>query len=201
MSGECVPGSAFARPARAADAEAMGRVTVASFLAAHRGQLPEPVWLARREHWTPEVSARAWAAALAELADSTDRTGCVYVAVEPPDPVPAAVDGQVVGVAMGQRAESAPWPRTGEVSALYVLPGHQGRGVGRRLVAAVAAHLREQGLPALTIAVLAANTPARRFYRALGGVEVAAEVTEEAGHELPQVVYGWPDTAQFGQGS
>ena len=85
--------------------------------------------------------------------------------------------------------------------SVYVAPGHQGRGVGRRLVAAVAAHLREQGLPALIIAVLAANTPARRFYRTLGGVEVAAEVTEEAGHELPQVVYGWPDTAQFGQGS
>ena len=122
------------RPARVADAEAMGRVTVASFLAAHRGQLPD----------------------------------------------------------------APPWPRTGEVSALYVLPEHQGRGVGRRLVAAVAAHLRKHGLPALTIAVLAANAPARGFYRALGGLEVATGVTEEDGHQLPEVVYGWPDTAGLG---
>jgi ribosomal protein S18 acetylase RimI-like enzyme len=104
-------------------------------------------------------------------------------------------------VAMGQRAEASPWPRTGEVSALYVLPGHQGRGLGRLLVCVVAAHLRERGLPALTIAVLAANTPACRFYQALRGREVAAEVTEEAGHRLPQVVYGWPDTAHFAPGS
>jgi len=172
----------------------MGRMTVASFLAAHRGQLPEPVWLSRREQWTPEVSARAWAAALAEIADGTDLTACVYVAAAR---VAGVVDEQVVGVAMGQRAEAAPWPRTGEVSALYVLPGQHGRGVGRRLLAEVAAHLREQGLLALTIAVLAANAPARGFYRALGGVEVATEVTEEAGHELPQVVYGWPDTAHL----
>jgi ribosomal protein S18 acetylase RimI-like enzyme len=183
-------GSTLVRPARVADAEAMGRVTVASFLAAHRGQLPEALWLSRREHWTPEVSARAWAAALAGLADGTDPITCIYLAT--------GGAGQVVGVAMGQRAEAPPWPRTGEVSALYVLPEHQGRGVGRRLVAAVAAHLREHGLPALTVAVLAANAPGRGFYRALGGVEVATEVSEEDGHELPEVVYGWPDTAGLG---
>jgi ribosomal protein S18 acetylase RimI-like enzyme len=185
----------------------MGRVTVSSYLAAHRGQLPEPVWLARREQWTPEVSARAWAAALAEIAADTDATACVYLAVEPPAgdalagdaPAGDAVEpgGEIVGVAMGQRAEAAPWPRTGEVSALYVLPGHQGRGLGRCLVSAVAAHLRERGMSALTIAVLAANTPARRFYQALGGREVATEMTEEAGHQLPQVVYGWPDTTHL----
>ncbi|MDT7750658.1 MAG: hypothetical protein QOD96_4320 [Pseudonocardiales bacterium] len=196
--------SPLVRPARPTDAEAMGRVTVSSYLAAHRGQVPEPVWLARREHWTPEVSARAWAAALAEIAPDTDPTACVYLVVEPSaGAAGAAVEsgGEVVGVAMGQRADAAPWPRTGEVSALYVLPGHQGRGLGRLLVWAVAAHLRERGLPALTIAVLAANTPARRFYQALGGREVAAEVTEEAGHRLPQVVYGWPDTAHLAPGS
>jgi ribosomal protein S18 acetylase RimI-like enzyme len=116
-----------------------------------------------------DSSARAWAAALAEIAADTDPTVCVYLVVEPSAGAAAtAVEpgGEVVGVAMGQRAEASPWPRTGEVSALYVLPGHQGRGLGRLLVWAVAAHLRERGLPALTIAVLAANTPARRFYQA-----------------------------------
>ena len=58
----------------------MGRVTVSSYLAAHRGQVPEAVWLARREQWTPEVSARAWAAALAGLADGTDPITCIYLA-------------------------------------------------------------------------------------------------------------------------
>jgi len=180
----------------------MGRVTVSSYLAAHRGQVPEAVWLARREQWTPEVSARAWAAALAEIAADPEPTACVYLAVEPWAGVDRDGDGvepggEVVGVAMGQRAEMSPWPCTGQVSALYVLPGHQGGGLGRCLVSAVAAHLHERGLSALTIAVLAANTPARRFYQALGGREVATEVTEEAGHQLPQVVYGWPDIAHL----
>jgi hypothetical protein len=50
-------------------APAMGRVMVAAWLSAHRGQLPGEAWQKRVEEWTPDVSAQAWARLLTEQAD------------------------------------------------------------------------------------------------------------------------------------
>ncbi|MFN8498666.1 MAG: GNAT family N-acetyltransferase [Anaerolineae bacterium] len=57
---------------------------------------------------------------------------------------------------------------SGELYALYVLPAWHGLGVGRRLVAAVVAHLRGDGHQAMYVWVLAGN-PANGFYQRLGG--------------------------------
>jgi ribosomal protein S18 acetylase RimI-like enzyme len=77
---------------------------------------------------------------------------------------------------------------------LYVRERHQRRGLGRRLVQAVAAHLAQRGRHALVIGCLAANAPARRFYEALGGRLVGEREYDEDGVMLPEVVYRWPDT-------
>jgi ribosomal protein S18 acetylase RimI-like enzyme len=170
------------REARLADAAAMGRVTVDTFLAAHRGQIPEAVWERRRKDWTHDVSARAWERALRQIADGTSPQECVYVA--------ESETGEIIGVAMaGVDADLA----TAEVYSLYVHPRHQSQGVGRRLLAAVAAHVARHGITRMTIAVLEANAPARRFYEALGGQVVGERPLEEAGFRLPEVVYVWPD--------
>jgi hypothetical protein len=60
-------------------------------------------------------------------------------------------------------------------------------------MAVVAAHLGAHGMPGLLVRVLAANTPARLFYEALGGVLVLEEEITEDGVVLAQVAYGWPD--------
>jgi len=39
----------------------MGRVMVATYLAAHRDQMPAEAWAKRAQEWTPEVSAQGWA--------------------------------------------------------------------------------------------------------------------------------------------
>jgi ribosomal protein S18 acetylase RimI-like enzyme len=77
---------------------------------------------------------------------------------------------------------------------LYVRERHQRRGLGRRLVQAVAAHLAQTGRHTLVIGCLAANAPARRFYEALGGRLVGEREYDEEGVKLPEVVYGWTDT-------
>jgi hypothetical protein len=41
------------RAAREADAPACGQVMVATYLAAHRAQMPDAVWAKRAEEWTP----------------------------------------------------------------------------------------------------------------------------------------------------
>ena len=60
------------REARVEDAPAMGRVMVETFLAAHRGQMPDEAWKKRQAEWTPEVSAEAWQRALTALRCSGD---------------------------------------------------------------------------------------------------------------------------------
>ena len=82
---------------------------------------------------------------------------------------------------------------TAKVSALYVLPAHQGHGIGRRLLRSAASELSSLGFTLLRIGVLTANRPARAFYEAMGGREVGQRTFDEEGFLLPETVYGWPD--------
>jgi GNAT superfamily N-acetyltransferase len=63
---------------------------------------------------------------------------------------------------------------------LYVRPAHRGVGVGRALLAAVAAHARDAGSQRLEWTALDWNEPALRFYRGLG----AATMGEWVNHRL-----------------
>lgn len=84
-------------------------------------------------------------------------------------------------------------PQTGVVYGLYISPRYQGQGLGRRLVQTVAADLAQKGMTALQIGCLAANTPARGFYEAIGGQLVSERLFDEDGVMLPEVVYEWAD--------
>jgi ribosomal protein S18 acetylase RimI-like enzyme len=171
------------RTAREADAPAMGRVMVATYLAAHRDQMPDAVWMKRAQEWTPEVSADGWARTLRALATDERPQDCIYVAVDD--------GGEIVGLAMGGTADAENLPQTGAVYALYVSMRHQGQGLGRRLVQAVAADLAQKGMTALRIGCLAANAQARAFYEAIGGRLVSERLFDEEGVMLPEVVYEW----------
>ena len=60
---------------------------------------------------------------------------------------------------------------------LFVRPTHRGGGVGRALLAAVAAHLRELGGERLEWAALDWNEPALGFYRRIGAQTMGEWVT------------------------
>jgi ribosomal protein S18 acetylase RimI-like enzyme len=53
----------------------------------------------------------------------------------------------------------------GQIRALYVAPGHRGTGVGTRLLDTAEKHLLDRGCETILVDVLAANDPAREFYR------------------------------------
>ncbi|HZT40632.1 MAG TPA: GNAT family N-acetyltransferase [Chthonomonadaceae bacterium] len=173
------------RKANLSDVEAMAHVGVDSFLAAHKGQIPEPVYRWRQEEWTYAVSAQGWERLLREIADGTNPYACVYVA--------EIESGEIIGLGMAELAASDATGATGEVYVLYVHPAYQRQGAGRRLVQAIAGRLSEQGITRLDIKVLKANIPARRFYEALGGQVIGECEIEDAGFMLPEVVYGWSD--------
>src|SRR5262249_23092035 len=101
------------------------------------------------------------------------------------------------GVAMGgperagTPAEADAAEQAGDLYILYILPDYQRRGVGRLLLATVARWLHDRGMRAMHVRVLRENEPGRRFYAALGGVEIGQEVREDAGVPLHFVVYAW----------
>jgi ribosomal protein S18 acetylase RimI-like enzyme len=173
------------RHARIEDAPALGQVMVASYLAGHRGQMPEEAWRKRQEEWTPAVSAAAWERTLRDIEAGEAPSTCIFVALDE--------RGEVAGLVMGGPEEAV--PGTGAVYAVYVHPDHQGRGHGRALVQAAAAYLAREGMTALRIGCLAANARSRGFYEALGGQVVTERLFDEEGYLLPEVVYGWADTS------
>jgi hypothetical protein len=81
------------RAAVVEDAPAMGRVMVASFLSAHRGQMPDAAWQKRVDEWTPEVSARGWARAIAEQGGGNGVRDVVLVAEDDDGALCALVSG------------------------------------------------------------------------------------------------------------
>ena len=83
----------------------------------------------------------------------------------------AEVDGQVVGLALWFLTFSTWVGRHGiYLEDLYVRPEHRGRGLGRALLAALAAIAVERGYGRVEWAVLDWNEPAIGFYRSIGAV-------------------------------
>jgi GNAT superfamily N-acetyltransferase len=104
----------------------------------------------------------------------------------------AEQDGDILGHALARPTAGDPVYR-GELCALYVLPSHHGRGIGRLLVRAVAQRLAIQGIHSLRVGVLRVN-PNRQFYARLGGQYLYDRDYEEGGFVQPECVYGWQDT-------
>jgi L-amino acid N-acyltransferase YncA len=81
----------------------------------------------------------------------------------------------------------------GEVEAIYLLAADQGRGLGRRLMAAMAQALLAQGHGGAALWVLRDNQRSRGFYETLGGELVGARVEMRGKVAFHEVAYGWPD--------
>nr|WP_282572238.1 GNAT family N-acetyltransferase [Roseomonas acroporae] len=97
--------------------------------------------------------------------------------------------GSVVGFACGGRCRRARLA-DGEIEMLYVLDDYRDRGIGRRLLRAMSAHLAAVGCRSAALWVLRDN-PARWFYTRLGGRLVAQEGLRYAGTVVDQVAVAW----------
>jgi GNAT superfamily N-acetyltransferase len=82
--------------------------------------------------------------------------------------------GQVVGMASGLHYAHPDKPPELWVNEVGVAPTHQGRGIGRRLLAALLAHARSLGCREAWVLTDYDNTSARRMYAAAGGAEERA---------------------------
>jgi ribosomal protein S18 acetylase RimI-like enzyme len=166
------------REANLADVTAIADVHVTAWYESYRGIVPDAVMAARG----PAERARLWRETLIHAA-ATD----VFV---------ADVDGEVIGFASCGPATDCPAVE-GEIYAIYVLKRWQYRGVGSRLMGAMANALSQRGCNAIGLWVTRENVAAIAFYRALGGVIGPQRREAWSGHGLSEIAITWADTAEL----
>lgn len=143
------------RPATPADAEAIKHVFDTSFVATF-GHLYSPADLTT---FMAKLTLDSWRKRLED-----DRfAGCV-----------AQIDGAVIGyILLGPTSLPGDWPAgTIELRTLYILPGHQGLGLGRQLLDWAIDTARARGGRHMSLSVFVDNHPARRLYERYGFIDV-----------------------------
>ena len=104
----------------------------------------------------------------------------------------AEADGcGVVGFADGGPEREGNQTYQGELYSIYILEEYHRRGVGRKLVSAIAQSLLTCQMSSMLLWVLKDNHPSRRFYEALGGEYVGQKAISIGGASILEVAYGW----------
>ncbi len=163
------------RPARPEDADAIGRITVASWRSAYAGLLPEGHLAGMSVRQQVEQARGAIGSGRAVLV--------------------AEADGLVVGFCTVGRCRTKGLA-DGEVETLYVLDDFRDRGLGRGLLVAGAERMSVLGCRSLVVWVLSGNG-ARWFYERMGGRAVSTDMTRVAGRPFELTAYKWDPLASL----
>jgi L-amino acid N-acyltransferase YncA len=155
------------RDATAADVPALARLHVATFNETHAPVLMDgPTYDLREYQWRQAF----------ESADGS--WFCLVI---------EATDGQLIGLAKGQRYAHPDQPDfAGEVNKIYLLRKYHRRGLGRWLLGHVARRFLSQGISSMLLFGDARN-PSNLFYEGLGAERLFAANGEFHGG------YGWRD--------
>lgn len=101
------------------------------------------------------------------------------------------LDGQIAGYARLGPVRPQGWNSTGEIYELYLSPEFHGAGLGEHLFCEARRRLFSRGLTRLVVWSLSANELGCRFYKALGGREVARSTTRIGGAALTKIGFVW----------
>ena len=164
------------RDATDRDIVAIGRLHAASWQATYRGLMSD----AALDSQTPEWRVAHWRA----WWEANDGRRLLLVADD---------GGAVAGFVAGW-PDPEGTPGTVHVDALHADPGRHGQGIGRRLLARLAARAMAHGYTRLYLAMLAGN-PAAGFYERLGGRIEGPFAGTFVGAEISEVRYWWDDIA------
>ncbi len=138
------------RDATVEDAPAIARIHVDTWRDAYAGIIPES-FLA---NLSKESRQNRWADVLTQSAHGT-----IVITNE---------DSGIVGWASFGPSRDDDGAGTGEIYAVYLDSGHQGKGYGRKMMAVVEDRLLEMSFTVITLWVFELNSRARRFYQKAG---------------------------------
>ena len=169
------------RRAMPTDAAAVRDIAAVTWRDTYVGIIPESV--------QDEIIARFYHPTV--LADQMVRAGSVFLVAERPagagesDRAGATSGHNLVAFCQATRLDDRV-----EVDRLYVLPGWQGRGIGRTLLeTAIALAVDADAGLVVTVNAEAENKKARAFYERLGFVAVGEERWPAGEVDLPIIVY------------
>jgi GNAT superfamily N-acetyltransferase len=168
--------AAAIRTALATDAPAIAQVRVDAWRTTYKGLIPDTYLAAM----TVEESALLWDRVLTAAPNTTN----TFV---------AELDGRVVGFASGLMLAEPKHGFDADLSAVYLDRSVQRAGLGKRLVATVAAAQRSHGATGLLVWVIAGNKGARAFYESLGAELIIEQPFTWDGMDLVEAGYGWRD--------
>ncbi len=166
------------RRARPGDADAMARVHLAAWRSTYAGVLPEAYLT------TLSASQESLGYERAILERRGGHAGFVAIA----DGQEASGPG-LVGFVTGGMSRR-PTIAEGEVETIYLLDDFRDRGIGRRLMRAMASHLASLGAESAFAWVLEENA-SRWFYQRLDARVAAREEMMFAGQKTAQLAYAW----------
>ncbi len=109
-----------------------------------------------------------------------------------PQIVVAESKGKIVGFSsFGQCRDDNAVASDGEIWAIYLLPLHWGKGLGRALLLESRAQLLAKGMKRISLWVIAGNERALRFYRSAGfePEEHSLKTFELAGAQIGEIRY------------
>ena len=102
--------------------------------------------------------------------------------------------GRVIGFITGGYERQGDDIYGGEIYTLYVLKNLQRRGIGAKLVSALAMQFNRSGIHTMLVRVLKHN-PYRRFYSKINGTYLKAVRMPFAGEVMEVEIYGWLDAS------
>ena len=163
------------RPTQNADAHSMSRIYVQTWQYTYLGIVPY-------EYLSTMSVAQHRQAFLKEL---KSKQVVSFVAED---------SGRVVGFVTGGQARQGDGIYSAEIYTLYVLKDQQRRGIGTKLVSALAIRFYHLGMYSMLVWVLKQN-PYRQFYEKLNGIHLQIDRMQVAGEMLDVAAYGWIDTS------
>jgi ribosomal protein S18 acetylase RimI-like enzyme len=175
----------FVRPAGPADAEEIAEVQRISWQNTY-AQMLSPASLARAEaawgkiHWQRSLE-RTDERAVSLIIESRD-TGLI---------------GFCVGGPRRGGRDALLRSFAGEIYLLYLLPDHQGRGHGVRLMGAMARVMTARGMDSALVWALAENRRAVGFYQHLDGAILTQSRRPFFGEPVDEIALGWRDLSRL----
>ena len=161
------------RPTQKADVEAMSRIYVQTWRDTYLGILPFDYLL--------EMSTLHQSRAFLHELDRNDLISFV-----------AEDSGKILGFITGGLERHGDDIYRGEIFTLYVLKNFQRRGVGKKLLSALAKQFEAYGIYSMLVRVLKLN-PYRRFYVKINGIYLKTEYQWLSRERLEVDLYGWLD--------
>jgi GNAT superfamily N-acetyltransferase len=174
------------RAATRADAQAIARIHVQSWVESYRGLVPD----AMLEALSVERNVSFWTTILAHH-------DAVVVQVVEAEMEEAGTD--IVGFGSAGDALSEGLGTSAEVTSLYFVDRVKRRGLGTALLGSLMRALAARGHVAAGLWVLVDNAGTRRFYEALGGQPGPTRIVNGSHGELHEVAYVWDDIARFAE--